>query len=151
MASPNFSKTQVFASTTAPAAARFGLLVLVSCLRNPPSQPGSIGLLLQLDSIPYFQCQPLGQGIAATTGTGDLTVAAASTVEVENMVHSDLMSPTSLRVLVKTLPEVGVEDPPDRGFRQTFPADPHDAFGSARSVQLPPLPADPTHHQVVIS
>ncbi|KAI3372230.1 hypothetical protein L3Q82_022743 [Scortum barcoo] len=29
-----------------------------------------------------------------------------------------------------------------------FPTDPHNTFGSARSVQLPPLPADPTHHQV---
>ena len=49
--------------------------------------------------------------------------------------------------LVKALPEVGV----DRGFLQMFPADPHDTFGSAKSVHLPLLPADPTHHQVVIS
>ena len=53
--------------------------------------------------------------------------------------------------LFKALPEVGVEELPDRGFCRTFPADPHNTFGSAKSVQLPPLPADPTHHQVVIS
>ena len=47
--------------------------------------------------------------------------------------------------------EVGVEDLPDRGFRQRFPANPQNAFGSANSVWLPPLPADPTQHQVVIS
>ena len=53
--------------------------------------------------------------------------------------------------LVKALQEVGVEDLPDRGFHQMFPADPHNTFGSAKSVQRPPLPANPTHHQVVIS
>ncbi|KAK3561835.1 hypothetical protein QTP86_017057 [Hemibagrus guttatus] len=52
-----------------------GLPVCLSCLRSPASQPGSIGLL-QLDSIPYFQCPPLCSGIAATTGTRDLTATA---------------------------------------------------------------------------
>ena len=54
-------------------------------------------------------------------------------------------------LLPGALPEVGVKDLPDRGFRQTFPADPHYTFVSARSVQLPPLPADLTHRQVMIS
>ncbi|KAI3372141.1 hypothetical protein L3Q82_006992 [Scortum barcoo] len=62
----------------------------------------------------------------------------------------DSMSPASLGICEKFFPEVGVEDLPDRGLGQTFPTDPHNTFGSARSVQLPPLPADPTHHQVVI-
>ncbi|KAI3377223.1 hypothetical protein L3Q82_009141, partial [Scortum barcoo] len=62
------------------------------------------------------------------TGTRDLASTlqlrtAASTMEAENMVHSDSMSPASLGICEKL-------------FR--------------RSVQLPPLPADPTHHQVVI-
>ncbi|KAK3532345.1 hypothetical protein QTP86_016026 [Hemibagrus guttatus] len=53
-----------------------GLPVRLSCLRGPLSQPGSIGLLLQLDGIPYFQCPPLGSGIAAATGTRDLLATA---------------------------------------------------------------------------
>ncbi|KAK5616351.1 hypothetical protein CRENBAI_013580 [Crenichthys baileyi] len=32
-----------------------------------------------------------------------------------------------------------------------FPADPHYALGPAKSVRLSPPPADPTHHQVLIS
>ncbi|XDV39492.1 hypothetical protein PO909_008734 [Leuciscus waleckii] len=34
--------------------------VPVSCLRSPTSQPGPIGLLIQLDGIPYFRCPPPG-------------------------------------------------------------------------------------------
>ncbi|MEQ2239743.1 hypothetical protein ILYODFUR_007595, partial [Ilyodon furcidens] len=37
------------------------------------------------------------------------------------------------------------------GLSSTFPADPHYALGPAKSVRLSPPPADPTHHQVVIS
>ncbi|MED6285661.1 hypothetical protein CHARACLAT_031460 [Characodon lateralis] len=55
------------------------------------------------------------------------------------------------RNLVKVLPEVGVEYVPGRGLCQTIPADPHYALEPAKSVRLSPLPADPTHHQVVIS
>ncbi|MEQ2239915.1 hypothetical protein ILYODFUR_009440 [Ilyodon furcidens] len=50
----------------------------ISRLRSPTSQPQLIGLLLQLDSIPYCQCSPLGSGIAAATGTSDLTATAGS-------------------------------------------------------------------------
>ncbi len=52
---------------------------------------------------------------------------------------------------VEAPPEVGVEDLSDRRFGQTFPADRYSTLGSAESVQLPPPPSDPTHHQVVIS
>ncbi len=52
---------------------------------------------------------------------------------------------------VEALAKVAVEDLSDRGLGQTFPTDPHSTFGSAESVQLPPPPSDPTHHQVVIS
>ncbi|KAK0146122.1 hypothetical protein N1851_014617 [Merluccius polli] len=53
--------------------------------------------------------------------------------------------------MVKALPEVGVEALSDRRLCQTFPADPHNTFGSARSDRHPPPPSQPTHHQVVIS
>ncbi|MEQ2195318.1 hypothetical protein XENOCAPTIV_010949 [Xenoophorus captivus] len=62
------------------------------------------GLLLQLDSVPYCRCPPPGSGIAAATRTADLTAAAtaaASTIDAENMVHSDSMSPTFLRIWSK--------------------------------------------------
>ena len=77
-----------------------GLPVPVSCLRSPPSQPDSIGLLLQLDSIPYFPGPPPGSRIAATTGTGDPTATAPDS-HVENMVHLDSMSPASLLICSK--------------------------------------------------
>ncbi|MED6278051.1 hypothetical protein CHARACLAT_019715 [Characodon lateralis] len=64
------------------------------------------------------------------------------------MVHSDSNIP---RNLVKALPEVGVQYMPGQGLGQTFPADPHYALGPAKSDRLSPPPADPTHHQVVIS
>lgn len=50
----------------------FSLPVPIS-LRSAPSQLSSIRHLLQLDSIPYFQCLLLGSGSAAVTYTGDLT------------------------------------------------------------------------------
>ncbi|MEQ2232293.1 hypothetical protein ILYODFUR_009672 [Ilyodon furcidens] len=51
-------------------------MVPVSHLRSPTSQPQPIGLLLQLDSVPYCRSPPPGSGIAAATGTADLTAAA---------------------------------------------------------------------------
>ncbi|KAI3370555.1 hypothetical protein L3Q82_007066 [Scortum barcoo] len=57
-----------------------------------------------------------------------------STMEAENMVHSDSMSPASLGICEKLFRTVGVEDLPDRGLGQTFPTDPHNTFGSARPV-----------------
>ncbi|XP_058263675.1 uncharacterized protein LOC131364515 [Hemibagrus wyckioides] len=137
-----------------PGCSSLGLPVLISCLQSPTSQPGSIGLFHQLDSIPYFQCPPLGSGIAATTGTRDLTATApGSCINNRGGEHGPLRLnvPNLPRNLVETLPEVGVEDLPNRGFSQTFPTDPHNTFGSAKSVRHPPLQADPTHHPVVIS
>ncbi|MEQ2188872.1 hypothetical protein GOODEAATRI_019434 [Goodea atripinnis] len=58
-----------------------GLMVPVSCLRRPTSQPQPKGLLLQLDSVPYCQCPPLGSGIAAPTGTADLTATATGSID----------------------------------------------------------------------
>ncbi|MEQ2246488.1 hypothetical protein ILYODFUR_039004 [Ilyodon furcidens] len=129
-----------------------GLTVPVSCLRSPTSQPQPIGLLLQLDSVLYCQCPPPGSGIAATTGTADLTAAATGS-SIDNICGEH--GPLRLYVsnlpwnLVKTLPEVGVEYIPDQGLCQMFPAEPHYTFGPAKSVSS--LPADPTHCQVVIS
>ncbi|KAI3372831.1 hypothetical protein L3Q82_023280 [Scortum barcoo] len=58
-----------------------------------------------LDGIPYFRCPPPGSGVAATTGTRDLAShnfeLPASTMEAENMVHSDSMSPASLGICEK--------------------------------------------------
>ncbi|MEQ2188278.1 hypothetical protein GOODEAATRI_013381 [Goodea atripinnis] len=51
-------------------------MVPISHLRSPTSQPQTIGLLLQLESIPYCRCPPPGSGFAATTGTTDLTATA---------------------------------------------------------------------------
>ena len=118
-------------------------------------EPGRLGgLLLQLDSTTYFRSPPPGSGIAATTGSGDFKATAPdSYINNESGEHAPfgLNVPSLPRDLVKALPELGVEDLPDRWFRQTFPADPHDAFGSVMSVKFAPLPADLTHHQVVIS
>ena len=66
------------------------------------------------------------------TGTSDLTATAPdSRVNNGSREHGPfgLNVPSLPRDLVKALPEVGVEDLPDRGFLQMFPSDPHDAFG----------------------
>ncbi|MED6253837.1 hypothetical protein ATANTOWER_004565 [Ataeniobius toweri] len=49
------------------------------------------------ESIPYCRCPPSGSGIAAATGTSDLTLTATGSsiaIEAENIVHSDSMTPT---------------------------------------------------------
>ncbi|KAK3555297.1 hypothetical protein QTP86_014982 [Hemibagrus guttatus] len=118
-----------------------GLPVCLSCLQSPPSQPGSIGLLLQLDGIPYFQCPPLCSGIGTATGTRDLTATAPDgCVNNGGGEHGPLRLnvPNLPRDLVETLPEVGVEDPPNRGISKMFPTDPHNMFGPAKSVRHPP-------------
>ncbi|KAK3567356.1 hypothetical protein QTP86_019916 [Hemibagrus guttatus] len=126
-----------------PVCSSLGLPVCLSCLRNPLSQPGSIGLLLQLDGIPYFQCPPLCSGIAAVTGTRDLMATAPDgCINNGGGEHGPLRLnvPNLPRDLVETLPEVGVEDPPNRGISKTFPTDPHNTFGPAKSVRhAPPL------------
>lgn len=75
-----------------------GLSVPNSCFRGSMSQHGLIVLLLQLDNIPYCRCPSQASGVATATGTKDLPTTATSTaltIEVENMVNSDSMSPTS--------------------------------------------------------
>ncbi|XP_034544317.1 uncharacterized protein LOC117816242 [Notolabrus celidotus] len=131
-----------------------GLPVPVSCLRSPTSQPRPVGLLLQLDGTLHLWCPPAGSGITATTGTNSLATAAPDSRLSNGNVEPGpfrLHVPRHPRNAVKALPEVGVENQPNRVLRQTFPADPHCSFGSARSVWHPPPPPDPTHHQVVIS
>ncbi|KAK3559920.1 hypothetical protein QTP86_026944 [Hemibagrus guttatus] len=113
-----------------------GLPVRLSSLRGPLSKPGSIGLLLQLDGIPYFQCPPLCLGIAAATSTRDLmSTAPDGGVNNGGGEHGPLRLnvPNLPRDLVETLSEVGVEDSPNRGISKTFPTDPHNTFGSAKN------------------
>ncbi|MEQ2297900.1 hypothetical protein AMECASPLE_039513 [Ameca splendens] len=148
MASPNFLLRFCLCHST------LGLTVPVSHLRSPTSQPQPIGLLLQLDSVPYCWCPPPGSGIVATTGTADLlATATGSSIDNRCGEHGPLGLYVSNipRNLVKALPEVGVEYIPGQRLRQTFPDDAHYALGPAKSVRLSPLPADPTLHQVVIS
>ncbi|KAK3562309.1 hypothetical protein QTP86_033325, partial [Hemibagrus guttatus] len=103
------------------------ILTILSCLRSPPSQPGSIGLLLQLDGIPYFQCPPLCSGIAAAIGSRDLMATAPDgCINNGGGEHGPLRLdvPNLPRDLVETLPEVGVEDSTNRGISKMFPTDP---------------------------
>ncbi|KAI3352607.1 hypothetical protein L3Q82_005542 [Scortum barcoo] len=92
-----------------------------------------IGLLLQPDGIPYFRCPPPGSGVAATTGTRDLAshnfeLHAASTMEAENMVHPDSMSPASLGICEKLFRRWELKTSLTEGFGQTFPTDPHNTL-----------------------
>ncbi|MED6254949.1 hypothetical protein ATANTOWER_002399 [Ataeniobius toweri] len=98
--------------------------------------------------------KPVVATVPKSAGTTDLTATATGgSIDNRRGEHSPLGHYVSNlpRNLVKALLEVGVEYIPDRGFRQTFPTDSHYMFGPAKSVRLSPLPADPTHHQVVIS
>ncbi|MEQ2302672.1 hypothetical protein AMECASPLE_009050 [Ameca splendens] len=51
-----------------PGRGTLGLTIPFHCLRSPTSQPQQIGLLLQLDSVPYCRCPPPGLGIAVVIG-----------------------------------------------------------------------------------
>ncbi|KAK5605740.1 hypothetical protein CRENBAI_006889 [Crenichthys baileyi] len=57
--------------------------------QSPTSQPQPIGLLLQLDSIPYRRCPlPRGSGTGRRDSTADLTAAATGSsidIDAENM------------------------------------------------------------------
>ncbi|MEQ2305353.1 hypothetical protein AMECASPLE_036916 [Ameca splendens] len=97
MASPNSSQARVFASATARVAARLASRYPSATSGVPPANHKPIGLL-QLDSVPYCRYPLPGSGIAAATGTATLRPqlrAAALTIDTENMVHLDSMSPTS--------------------------------------------------------
>ncbi|KAK3561825.1 hypothetical protein QTP86_017065, partial [Hemibagrus guttatus] len=143
------SETRVFAPETTTA------VVCLACryasAASGVPRANSIGLLLQLDGIPYFQCPPLCSGIATAAGTRDLTATAPDgCINNGGGEHGPLRLnvPNLPRDLVETLPEAGVENPPNRGISKTFPTDPHNTFGPAKSVRHPPPQADPTHHQV---
>ncbi|XP_030019170.1 uncharacterized protein LOC115439496 [Sphaeramia orbicularis] len=130
-----------------------GLPVPVSCLGSPISQQGSVRLLLQLDSVPYFWGPPLGSGVAAMTDTRDLvTTAMCSCFNSGGGEHGPLglNVPSLPRNLGEGLLEVGVGDRADIRLHQMFPTNPQNMFGPAQSVRLPPLPVDPTHRPVVI-
>ncbi|KAK0145405.1 Actin filament-associated protein 1-like 1 [Merluccius polli] len=134
--------------------APLGLPVPACCLWSPTGQKGPIGLLLQFDGIPHRRCPPAGSGIAATAGTDHLAATAlVGRLNNGGVEHGPLglNVPRLPRYMVKALPEVGVEALSDRRLCQTFPADPHDTFGSARSDRHSPPPSQPTHHQVVIN
>ncbi|MED6254819.1 hypothetical protein ATANTOWER_000800 [Ataeniobius toweri] len=128
-------------------------MVPVGRLRSPTSQPQLIGLLLQLHDIPYCLFSPPISGIATATGTTDLTATATGgSIDNRGREHSPLA------LYVSNLPGIWsklfrrweLNTLLAKGSCQTFPADPHYTFGPAKSVRLPPLPADPIHHQVVI-
>ncbi|KAK0155355.1 hypothetical protein N1851_002312 [Merluccius polli] len=133
--------------------APLGLPVPTCCLRSPTGQKGPIGLL-QFDGIPHRRCPPAGSGIATTAGTDHLAATAlVGHLNNGGAEHGPLglNVPRLPRYMVKALPEVGVEALSDRRLCQTFPADTHNMFVSARSDRHPPPPSQPAHHQVVIS
>ncbi|XP_016363786.1 shugoshin-like 2 [Sinocyclocheilus rhinocerous] len=111
--------------------------VPISGFRSPMGQPDPIELL-QLDSIPYLRCPPPCSGIAATTDARDITAAAPNCRHDNGGVEH---SPFRLNIpslpwdLVEALSEVGVEDLSDGGLCQTFPTDPHYAFGPASKMR----------------
>ncbi|XP_054882150.1 transmembrane protease serine 3-like [Poeciliopsis prolifica] len=99
------------------------------------------------DSIPYRRSPPTGSRVAATTGTDNLvTTTLISRLNNGGTEHG----PLRFNVLhlpwnvLKVLLEMGVKATSHRGFRQTFPADPHNMFGPARSVRHPPPLLEPT-------
>ncbi|XP_061526995.1 uncharacterized protein LOC133399467 [Phycodurus eques] len=128
-----------------------GQPVPISCLRSPKGQKGPIELFLQHDSIPYRQSPPTGTAVAATTGTHHLTATAPVGHLSNGGVEHGPLGLSVPRLPGMWLKEVEVGTPSDRGFCQTFPADPHNTFGFARSERHLPPPLEPTHHQVVIS
>ncbi|KAK0154540.1 hypothetical protein N1851_003353 [Merluccius polli] len=146
MASPNSSHVRVFASVTATAALHLACRYLPAASGVPQAK--------KFDGIPHRRCPPAGSGIAATAGTDHLAATApVGRLNNGGVEHGrlGLNVPRLPRYMVKALPEVGVEALSDRRLCQTFPADPHNTFGSARSDRHPPPPSQPTHHQVVIS
>ncbi|KAK0146683.1 hypothetical protein N1851_013966 [Merluccius polli] len=117
-------------------------------------EPVQRELEVTFHGIPHCRCPPAGLGIAATAGTDHLAATVlVGRLNIGGAEHGPLglNVPRLPRYMVKALPEVGVEALSDRRLCQTFPADPHNTFGSARSDRHSPPPSQPTHHQVVIS
>ncbi|KAK0133492.1 hypothetical protein N1851_031017 [Merluccius polli] len=136
MASPNSSHFRVFASATATAALRLAYRYLPAASGVPQAK--------KFDGIPHRRCPPAGSGIAATAGTDHLAATApVSRLNNGGVEHGPLRLnvPRLPRYMVKALPEVGVEALSDRRLCQTFPADPHNTFGSAKSDRHPPPPS----------
>ncbi|PWA31962.1 hypothetical protein CCH79_00019279 [Gambusia affinis] len=110
---------------------------------------GPLVLLLQPDGIPHRRCPPTGSRAAAVIGTDNLA-ATAPIGHLDNggTEHGPLRLhlPHLSRDVFEVLLEMGVKTPSHRGFRQTFPADPHNTFGPARSDRHPPPPAEPTNY-----
>ncbi|KAK0148965.1 hypothetical protein N1851_010649 [Merluccius polli] len=131
MASPNSSHVRVFASVTATAALRLACRYLPAASGVPQAK--------KFDGIPHRRCPPAGSGIAATAGTDHLAATAlVGRLNNGGVEHGPLglNVPRLPRYMVKALPEVGVEALSDRRLCQTFPADPHNTFGSASSAPL---------------
>ncbi|KAK0137965.1 hypothetical protein N1851_025840 [Merluccius polli] len=131
MASPNSSHVRVFASVTTTAALRLACRYLPAASGVPQAK--------KFDGIPHRRCPPAGSGIAATAGTDHLAATAlVGRLNNGGVEHGPLglNVPRLPRYMVKALPEVGVEALSDRRLCQTFPADPHDTFGSASSAPL---------------
>ncbi|KAF7653735.1 hypothetical protein LDENG_00079050 [Lucifuga dentata] len=96
------------------------------------------GLFLQPDGFPHHWRSPAGSWVPATTGTNNLLATAQN-----SCFNNGGFEQGPFRIHVPSLPwntgevlsEVGVEDHLDRFFRQMFPADPHNSFGSSWSVR----------------
>ncbi|XP_056319195.1 tricarboxylate transport protein B, mitochondrial [Danio aesculapii] len=94
---PEVPDSLSFCFCNRPGCSKLGPSIPISCLGSPSSQPSPVGLLLQLDGIPYFRCPPPGSWIATLTGTKDLTTD-----------HSVSMSPASLGIWSKLFRRFGV-------------------------------------------
>ena len=153
MASLSFPQTPAFASATTRAAACLACRYLSAAsgvLRaSQPRQDSSFSLTASLTCGVHHRVPGLPPQQAPETLQPQLRTAT-SALEVENMVHSDSMSPASLEIWSKLS---------RRWELKTSPIE-----GSARRSQqtltiplgLPSLSsflnsADPTHHQAVIS
>lgn len=140
MASPNSSQTWVFASRAAHAAACFAyqyclLFEEFHVPSYPDRTPSSAWWhpLLLVSTIGFRVCHHHWH---QRPSVHSLRLPCQ---QWRQRTRSTLTKvPSLLQDLVESLPEVGVEDLSEGGLSQMFPTDPHNAFGSARSVQLSP-------------
>lgn len=123
---PNSSHTQLFASLIVEAAA----LLVTQYLSAFPEGP--------------WTNQPRKASLCSIMATLTTSVHSGHLVYRHNRHQSS-------NRMQNIPPEMGVEDPMDRGLHQMFPVHPHYSFGFTRSVRQPPPPSDPTHSQLVIS
>lgn len=68
-------------------------------------------------------------------------------MEVENIVHWNLLIPASPAAWLKSLQTEEFISPTDSGLSQTFPTDSHNTFGPIESLHPPARPLNLTHHQ----